>query len=278
MDGIITIINSNLYTVKLINDKIIDCRCRGKFKNENIKPLVGDKVYVNLTDNVIEKVHERKNELIRPLVSNVDKLFIIASTHIPKFSSYLLDKYLILAHKNYIEPVIIITKYDLLDNVAKLEVKEYIKYYKKIGYSVYVNTELTKIKKEFNKHTVALIGQTGAGKTTLLNKIDKSLKLETNEVSVKLGRGKHTTRLVQLYELYGGFVVDTPGFSSLELYNISKEDIRNTFIEFPLGCKYKTCMHDKEEHCAVKDKLKHSNNYVYKNRYKNYIKLLSEVE
>lgn len=277
MEGIITKINSDLYTVRLNNKKRVKCKCRGIFRKEKIKPLVGDKVFVNLKVNVIEKIFERKNELIRPLVSNIDKLFIIVSTHIPRFSSYLLDKYLILAHKNHIEPVIIITKFDLLDAKNKLEVKEYIKYYKKIGYSVYLNTEKTKIKKEFKGSVVALIGQTGAGKTTLLNKIDKTLGLETNEVSIRLGRGKHTTRVVELFELFDGFIVDTPGFSSLELYNITKEDIRNTFIEFPLGCKYRTCMHDKEIDCAVKEKLK-QNNYVYKSRYKNYIKLIQEVK
>lgn len=278
MDGLIIKINSNLYTVKLDNNELLNCRCRGVFRNKDIKPLVGDKAYVNTKDKVIEKIYKRKNELVRPPVANIDKLFIIVSTHIPKFSSYLLDKYLIIAHKNNIEPIIIITKYDLLDGTKKLEVKEYIKYYKKIGYKIYLNTKKSKIKQEFKNNVIALIGQTGSGKSTLLNRINKNLNLDTDDISIKLGRGKHTTRLVELFEISGGLVADTPGFSSLELYNITKEDVKNTFIEFPINCKYKTCMHIKEDGCALKQLLNKKNNYILKNRYKNYIKLVSEVE
>lgn len=111
----------------------------------------------------------------------------------------------------------------------------------------------------------------------MLNKIDTNLNLKTNEVSKSLGRGKHTTRLVELYEVGGAMVADTPGFSSLELYNIDKNDIKSSFVEFNLSCKYKTCFHIKEEGCKVKDKLKVNKDVIYKNRYDNYLKLLNEV-
>lgn len=277
MNGLIIKINSDLHTVKLENDKKIDCKCRGKFRNQNITPLVGDKVYVDTNKCLIEKVYPRENELIRPKVANIDKLFIVVSTSIPKFSSFLLDKFLVIAYKNNIEPVIIITKIDLLNNKEKKEIKKYIKYYKKIGYKVFLNKEIRKIKQEFDNCTVALMGQTGAGKSTLLNKIDKTLNIETNEVSKSLGRGKHTTRLVELHEIKKGLIADTPGFSSLELYNITKNDIKSSYIEFSNNCKYKTCLHIKEDNCKVKDELK-KGNLIFKERYNNYIKLISEVK
>lgn len=277
MEGLIIKINSDLYTVKLENEEILDCKCRGKFRNDKLKPLVGDKVKVDTEKKVVGKVYERKNELIRPSVANIDKLIIVVSTSIPKFSSFLLDKFLVIAHKNNIEPIIVITKMDLISRKLKKEVNLYIKYYKKIGYKVYKNKEIRKIKNEFNNSIVSLMGQTGAGKSTLLNKIDKTLNLKTNEVSKSLGRGKHTTRVVELHKIGTGMCADTPGFSSLELYNITKEDIKNAFIEFSKNCKYKTCMHVKEEGCSVLKQKQKENNKVFDSRYNNYIKLLEEV-
>lgn len=278
MKGLIIKINSDLYTVKLEDATFLDCKCRGKFRNDNLKPLVGDKVLVNTDKNVIEKVYERKNELIRPSVANIDKLIIVVSTSIPKFSSFLLDKFLVIAYKNDVEPVIVITKMDLISNKLKKEVNKYIKYYKKIGYKVYKNSEIRKIKKEFNNSVVSLMGQTGAGKSTLLNKLDKNLNLKTNEVSKSLGRGKHTTRIVELHPILNGMCADTPGFSSLELYNVTKEDIKRSFIEFDNNCKYKTCMHIKEDGCKVIKQKQTTKDEIFINRYNNYIKLLGEVE
>lgn len=257
----------------LDNNMKVDCRCRGKFRNDNLKPLVGDRVIVN--GEVIEEIKDRKNELVRPLVANIDKLFIVISVTKPKFSSYLLDKFLIISIKNKIEPVIIFTKYDLLNFKEKKQIKKYIKYYKKLGFKVFINSEIRKIKQEFKDSTIALMGQTGAGKSTLINKFDKTLNLETNEISNALGRGKHTTRVVELFEINNGFVVDTPGFSSFELYNISKFDVRDSFVEFRKNCKYKTCMHINEDGCIVKDNI---NNNIEKERYNNYIKLVGEVK
>lgn len=129
MNGLITKINSDLHTVKLDNNSYIDCKCRGKFRNDNITPLVGDRVIVDVDKKVIEKVLVRKNEFVRPKVSNIDKLFIVVSTSIPKFSSFLLDKFLVIAHKSGVTPVIIITKFDLLDKNEKKIIKKYINYY-----------------------------------------------------------------------------------------------------------------------------------------------------
>lgn len=273
--GIIIKINKNLYSV-YSNNKIFICEESGKLYKNNIKPTVGDYVIFNNETFRIEELLPRKNTLIRPLVSNIDKLIIVVSADQPKFSSYLLDKFIIIATFNKINPIIVFTKEDLLSFKERKTINKYKKYYKKLGYKVYSNKELNKIKKEFKNSIVALAGQTGAGKSTLLNKLDKNLKLETNEISFALGRGKHTTRLVELYDLYGGLVADTPGFSSLEI-NINPNEIKNYYKEFNLNCRYKSCIHIKEDGCMVKEYLEKSS-YIFKERYENYLKLVGEVK
>lgn len=273
--GIIVKANKNLYTVEY-NNKLFVCEQSGKIHRNNINPTVGDYIIFNDETLRIEELLPRKNSLIRPLISNIDKLIVIVSTSLPKFSSYLLDKFIIIASSNNIEPVIVFTKEDLLSFKEKMIINKYKNYYKKLGYSVYSNKQLNKIKKEFKSSIVALAGQTGAGKSTLLNKLDRTLKLATDEVSIALGRGKHTTRLVELYKLFGGLVADTPGFSSLEI-GIKANEIKKYYREFNLECKYKTCIHIKEDGCKVKENL-HRASDIYKERYSNYLKIVSEVE
>lgn len=270
IDAKIISINKDLYTV-LSNPCVFQCSVRGKLKN--FKLTVGDNVKINTETKTIEEVMERKNTLIRPLISNIDKLFIVVSTHLPKFSTYLLDKFLVLSEVNNIKPVIIVTKLDLCDKKEFKEVKSTLKYYKKIGYKVFTNKDIRKIKKEMSNSTIALAGQTGAGKSTLLNKIDKSLNLKTGEVSEALGRGKHTTRLVELMRVGNALIADTPGFSSLEL-DLSNEQISNGFIEFDFNCKYKSCDHVKSEGCNVRDRVEKGK--ILRSRYENYLKLLGE--
>lgn len=262
-------INKNLYTIMINNNSVFECTVRGKLKNDEL--IVGDNVLFDKDKLTIEKIQARKNSLIRPFVSNIDKLLIITSTHIPKFSTYLIDKFIVIALQNNIEPIIIITKEDLISFKEKIIIKKYIKYYKKLGYKVYLNTETNKIKKEFKNSVVALCGQTGAGKSTLLNKIDNSLNLQTDDVSKALGRGKHTTRMVTLHIINDGLVADTPGFSSVDL-NITKEELKNYFIEFGFNCKYKSCNHINEEGCKVKNNRK-----ILSSRYENYLKLYEEL-
>lgn len=270
--GKIISINKDLYTV-MEDSSVFPCSVRGKLKN--FKLTVGDNVYYDRNTLTIEEVTSRKNTLIRPLVSNIDKLFIVVSTHLPKFSTYLLDKFLVLSEVNSIKPVIIVTKLDLCDKNEKKEVKSILKYYKKLGYSVYTNKDIRKIKKEMKNNVVALAGQTGAGKSTLLNKIDKNLNLKTGEVSEALGRGKHTTRLVELMPVNGSLIADTPGFSSLEL-DLSREDISNGFIEFGYNCKYNSCTHVKNDGCDVIRRV--DNGKILRSRYENYLKLVGEVK
>ncbi|NLC47809.1 MAG: ribosome small subunit-dependent GTPase A [Tenericutes bacterium] len=273
MTGKIICINKSLHKVLLENNTIIETTTRGKLRNEKIAPVVGDNVDVNVVTKTIEKVHARKNYLERPLVANIDKLLIVMSTSIPVFSSYLIDKFLLIALSNNIEPIIVITKMDMITLKEKLEIRKYISYYKKLGIKTYVNSNVFKIKKEFKDSVIALCGQTGAGKSSLLNKIDASLSLKTGEVSDSLGRGKHTTRLVELLEVNGGLIADTPGFSSLTL-NIKKIDIKKYYLDFNKTCKYRTCVHDKESDCTIKYLVEKGR--IPKWRYNNYLKLLEE--
>ena len=274
MTGKIICINAAIHKVLLENNTIIDTKTRGKLRNEKVEPVVGDNVIVDVKTKTIEKVLPRTNYLKRPLISNIDKLLIVMSTSIPVFSSYLIDKFLLIATFNKIEPIIIITKTDMISRSEKSEIKKYINYYRKIGIKVYNNSSVSKIKKEFIGSTVALAGQTGSGKSSLLNRIDASLRLKTGEISESLGRGKHTTRLVELLEVNNGLIADTPGFSSLEL-NIDKKSIKNYYPDFKKPCKYRTCLHIKEDGCAIIELV--NKGKIPRWRYENYIKFLEET-
>lgn len=275
MRGKIICINKYIHKVLLENNTIIDTRTRGKIRNQKIVPVVGDNVIVDVNNKTIEKIEPRKNYLDRPLIANIDKLLIVMSTSIPVFSDYLIDKFLLIANYNNIEPVIIITKTDMITIKEKAEIKKYINYYRKIGIKVYINTSIAKIKKEFKDSTVALCGQTGSGKSSLLNKVDASLNLKTGEVSLSLGRGKHTTRLVELLEIGNGLIADTPGFSSLEI-NIPAKEIKKYYSDFKNECKYRTCTHVKEDGCKIIKLV--NKGKIPKWRYDNYLKFTEETK
>ena len=157
----------------------------------------------------------------------------------------------------------------------KNDIRRYVSYYRKIGIKVYNNSSVSKIKKEFRNSVVALAGQTGSGKSSLLNRIDASLRLKTGEVSESLGRGKHTTRLVELLEVNGGLIADTPGFSSLEI-EIDRKNIKTYYPEFKKECKYRSCLHIKEDGCAIIRMV--DNGKIPRWRYDNYLKFLEETE
>ena len=275
MKGKIICINAAIHKVLLENNTIIDTKVRGKIRNQRIEPLVGDNVIVDTKTKTIEKIEPRKNCLNRPLVSNIDKLLIVMSTSIPVFSSYLIDKFLIIAYQNNIEPVIIITKTDMIGLKEKTDILKYINYYIKLGIKTYINSSIKRIKKELRGSVVALCGQTGSGKSSLLNRIDASLCLKTGEVSDALGRGRHTTRLVELLEVNGGLIADTPGFSSLEL-KIDEKDIKKYYPDFNKPCKYRTCNHIKEDGCSIIEMVEKGK--IPRWRYDNYLKFLEEVK
>lgn len=275
MNGEIIKVISNDYTVK-VNDKKIVCKARGLFRNKNITPLAGDYCTIDEKNKLIIEILERKNELHRPPVSNIDIAVIVVSTYSPDFSNKLLDKMISIIEYNNIEPVICISKSDIY---MSKEIEEYINYYKKIGYRVFFNTEITELKKYLNNKRIILTGQTGVGKSTLLNKLDNSLNLKTDEISKALGRGKHTTRAVEFYEIESFLIADTPGFSSLDFKDMRKEDIRDTFREFNSSrdkCQYSDCMHIKEDKCFIKDLV--DKKIILKERYEDYLDFIKEKE
>lgn len=265
---------SNDYTVQTKAGDVFVCKCRGKFRNMKIIPLVGDEVLFDEENNYILEILPRKNELKRPPVSNISQVMILTSVKHPNFSSYLLDKLITIIEYNCIEPIICFTKLDLLNEEEMHEIETIMNYYQKIGYQVYRNTDLEQIKHIFQDKITVFTGQSGAGKSTLLNYLDAQLQLKTSEISYALGRGKHTTRHVELIPLFGGLVADTPGFSALD-FEMDKASIRDQFKEFEMYkeyCKYKDCMHDKEDHCMVKDKVEDGT--ILKSRYENYIQFI----
>lgn len=273
MEGRIIKNISNDYVVK-IDNKLYTCKPRGKFRISNLTPLVGDIVEIDNNNNYIIDIKKRKNSLIRPSVSNIDKAIIVTSVK-PKLDTNLLDKLLVLTMYNNIEPVICFTKLDLLNLEELKEINSIINYYESIGYVTVKNTQIDKIKSILKNNLSVFVGQSGAGKSSLLNKLDSKLELKTNEISKALGRGKHTTRHVELFEVCEGLVVDTPGFSSLDLSSLSNMDIRDNMKEMFDNldkCKYRDCMHYKEDGCYVKSLV--DDNVILKSRYDNYISFL----
>lgn len=274
MQGIIIKNISNDYVVKSDN-KLFTCKARGRFRKDKIVPLVGDNCLFDDKKLYITDILPRRTELIRPPVANIDQAFIVTSVRNPDLELNLLDKLLCIIEFNNITPIICFTKIDLLNDDEKKDIEGIISYYKNIGYKVFRNTELEDIKKQFKDRITVFTGQSGAGKSTLINKLNPSLNLKTNEISMALGRGKHTTRHVELIEVFDGLVADTPGFSSLSFIDMKNEDIRDNFIEFNTYrhlCEYKDCMHDSEINCEVKNQL--NDNNILKTRYENYIKFI----
>lgn len=267
--------------VKIISDthfvsfeeEIYPCKCRGIFRHNHIVPLVGDIVEFDKEKGIIEKILPRKNEFHRPAVSNIDQAFLITSLKSPDFSLDLLDKLLTVMELHNTKSIICITKEDLLTDKETKKIFPLLEYYKKIGYQIISNTELVNIKKCLEDHTSVFTGQTGAGKSTLLNKLNPNWNLKTGEISKALGRGKHTTRVTELFTIGRGKVLDTPGFSALEFKNYTQEEIKEAFIEFKkYPCPFQDCSHTNEKECRVKQAVKDGN--IIESRYQCYLKLI----
>lgn len=259
---------SNDYTV-ISNNKLYICKPCGKLRNQKKIPLVGDQVTFDDQYNYILDISKRKNELIRPPIANIDQAVIVQSVKKPDFDSYLLDKTLTIISYNNITPVIYFSKLDLLSPEELQTMQKIINYYKQIGY--YVATTIPELKNIIKNKIVVLTGQSGAGKSTLLNKIEPSLNLKTDEISLALGRGKHTTRHTELYDIDGTYIVDTPGFSKIDFIGMTSTDIRDNMKEMfdnLHNCKYSDCMHLQEDGCAVTNMLQ--NNQILQSRYLNY--------
>ena len=275
MQGQIIKISSNRHIVSS-NNKTYNTIPRGKFRKDKLIPKVGDYVRFNEKSLVIEEILPRKNTFNRPMVSNIDRAFIITSLVNPDFSLGLLDKFIAHMELNKVDVVICLTKTDLVSRETYDKIKEIMVYYTNIRYTVLTNLELDKIKELIKDKTVVFIGQTGAGKSTLLNKLNPNWNLKTGEVSLALGRGRHTTRNVELYDFLDGKVLDTPGFSALDLSIYKKEDIKYAFREFSnYSCPFRDCSHTKEKECVIKKAVEEGE--ILKSRYDSYLKFYEEA-
>lgn len=278
MRGIIVKNISNYYLVKCEDGNRYECRPLGKLRYQKKIPLVGD--YVWIDDNYcIIKIEERKNSLVRPSVANVDQAILVTSVKGPDLDLNLLDKLLTIISYYSIRPIICFTKLDKLSDSEFVSIKKYMDYYERYGYLVITNFDSSGYEDIFRDKVSVLVGQSGAGKSSFLNRLDSRLNLKTNEISKALNRGKHTTRHTELYEVMGGYIVDTPGFSSVDFRNLSKEAIRDNMNEmfvFLHECKYRDCMHLDEDGCALKRKVLQGE--VLESRYLNYKRFLKSKD
>lgn len=262
-------------------------RGRGNFRVRDITPLVGDIVEFesgSLTDGMLHSIYPRKNELVRPPIANIDIGVIVMSAIEPDFSTYLLDRFLVYLEGQEIEAIIYITKTDLLGESQKLEVENYKKAYQELGYTVIMSDfpseeSLTRLLTVVKDKIVVFMGQSGVGKSTLLNQILPELKIKTGEISTALGRGRHTTRHVELIPIAGALIADTPGFSNVELVEIEEQNLPDLFREFLANrdeCRFSGCLHLNEPGCRIKELVAEGEIMSY--RYEHYLQFLNEIQ
>ena len=275
---------SGFYYVK-DGEKTIQCRGRGVFRKKKITPLVGDSVvyqYENENEGYILEINNRKNELVRPPISNVDQAILVFSAVEPTFNPLLLDRFLVLIEANYIDATIVLSKMDLLTEEESTKINAYKEDYQKIGYPVITTSSKTEDGVDellpYLKDCVSVFaGQSGVGKSSLLNALNPQLALKTDDISMHLGRGKHTTRHVELIPIEDGLVADTPGFSSLD-FTIEESELSDCFPEIrekSQECKFRGCIHDQEPKCAVKEAVQ--NGEIKSYRYEHYLEFLAEI-
>lgn len=286
MEGQIIKALSGFYYVKTKEQRIYQTRARGNFRKQHLTPLVGDTVLFsseNEKEGYLLEIKKRNNTLTRPPVANVSLGVIVMSAKDPDFSYTLLDRFL--AHLEYfhIKGLLYLTKMDMLDEKERSFFEQVKKEYEKIGYSVILGNQrnsLAQLFPYFSQKLTVFIGQSGAGKSTLLNQLMPELKLKTDAISKSLGRGKHTTRHVELHEIANGLVADTPGFSALDFpYELKVEQLSSLFKEIDEAsqcCKFRQCLHLKEPGCAVKMLLEEKK--LLESRYQSYVQFVTELQ
>lgn len=274
------------------SSETVQCRARGVFKKRGTTPLVGDKVKYALTDNgegTVTELLPRVSELIRPPIANADLAVLVFSVTEPALNLQLLDKFLVHIEHAGIPAILCLSKRDLesegeLTEEAASAASSVNRIYRPIGYEVYGTSSrkqdgIQELTERLKGHIAVFAGQSGVGKSSLLNAIVPGLSLETNEISSKLGRGKHTTRHVELIDIGGGYVADTPGFSQLDFAELGIEDLSYGFAEMRAlspSCKFRGCTHAHEPGCAVREALE--NGGVERSRYEHYLQFLAEMK
>jgi ribosome biogenesis GTPase / thiamine phosphate phosphatase len=279
---------AGFYYVVLPDNRVIECKARGKFRNDKQVPIVGDRVLITISEmenngdkGIVDEILQRKSQLARPLVANVDQAFIIFALRKPDINLMLLDKLLILVEHNNLEAIICLNKSDLDDNDIFEKISEE---YQHIGYKViktngHTGEGIEQIKACAEGKISVFVGPSGVGKSTIFNQIQSKLVMKTGEISTKIDRGKHTTRHAELIEICkGSFVVDTPGFSSMELDFIKPENLQYNFKDFEEYlncCKFTSCLHNKEIDCRIKKEVENGN--ISKERYNTYVSILENL-
>ncbi|MDD2361346.1 MAG: ribosome small subunit-dependent GTPase A [Oscillospiraceae bacterium] len=284
LEGVILKCVGGFYYVEAA-DIVYECRARGIFRKSGITPVVGDVARISILDDStgwLEEIGERRNILVRPPVANLDILVIVVSITEPEPNTLVIDKMIAIAEKNRIEPVIVITKSDLQDTKRLEQIYEYS------GFEVFSVSEKTGegiefLRKRLTGHLSVFCGNSGVGKSSLINALDSSQTSQTGEISKKLGRGRHTTRTAEIFKLsFGGRIVDTPGFSSLDFEHtvrIYKEELASCFRDFDdyvEKCRFTGCSHIKEKDCAVLEAVK--NGGIMKERHDNYKAIYEEIK
>ncbi len=282
-DGIIIRLTGGFYYVDC-DGEILECKARGKFRNKGESPVVGDRVSVSVKPDgyhSVEGILERKNHLVRPPLANLDALVIVISTVEPVPNTLVIDKLTAAAVDIGTVPYIVFSKTDLCDCT------ELMKVYEKAGFPTFAYCDgdiesVDKIRCALSGKLVAFIGNSGVGKSTLINNLYPELQLKTGEISQKLGRGRHTTRTVELFKIDSGYIADTPGFSTVDLeryHLVEKEQLMYCFPEFEeyIGeCKFSSCMHTCEKGCAVIEAV--NNGAISSSRHQSYVEMFTEIK
>ncbi len=278
---------AGFYYVNVEGCGVYECKAKGIFRNRKIKPLPGDDVKVTVLDKEamtgnIEDIMDRRSELIRPAVANADQAVIVFAMSWPEPNFNLLDRFLVLMHRQQMETVICFNKKDQIEERVQ---KEFLRIYEKSGCRVLMVSAkkgdgIGELAAQLKGRVTVLAGPSGVGKSTILNALYPQANMQTGNISEKIRRGKHTTRHSELFYVGGGtYLFDTPGFSSLYLDEMEKEELKDCYAEFgdyAGECRYLSCLHDKEPSCAVKNAVLEGK--ISRERYENYVLLFHELK
>ena len=284
IDGIIIKGIGGFYYVEAADGIIYECKARVVFRKVKITPLAGDKVEISVDENnknSIDKIYERRNMFKRPPIANVDKLVIVSSVCDPRPNLLIIDRLSAVAVYKNVEPIIVFTKNDLQS------ADEYIEIYKNAGFKTFAVSNETgegigEIKAVIENGVCVFTGNSGVGKSSLINRMYPDFALETGEISKKLGRGRHTTRHVELLKINNGYIADTPGFSSLDFETndlIKKDELAFCFPDFSDyidSCKFSTCAHVNDKGCRLIEAV--NNGDVMRSRHESYVTMYNEVK
>ena len=278
---------AGFYYVNVVESGVYECKAKGVFRKEKIKPLVGDNVRIeildeeNKTGNIVE-IFPRKNELIRPAVANIDQALVVFAVTKPTPHFNLLDRFLVMMERKEIPVVLCFNKKDI---ATSPEIAELEAIYEKCGYPIVFTSALEQenieeIRRLLLKKTTAIAGPSGVGKSSLINLLQNQVQMETGTISRKIERGKHTTRHSELIAVDAdSYIMDTPGFSSLYVNDFEKEELKYYFREFASyegQCRFQGCDHVHEPGCALKEALEEGK--IHPVRYKNYLEMYTELK